>query len=225
MGARPFHRRSIPAHAGKPITGLRCARALWVYPRPRGEALEIPHEVLMQEGLSPPTRGSRRLLVERQRRQGSIPAHAGKPYLRNLLDHIAEVYPRPRGEADGDEHYIGYPPGLSPPTRGSHVEGDGVKESTGSIPAHAGKPHGGPVAEGSAGVYPRPRGEAMRVSKETLIEQGLSPPTRGSPPSGWSHAHTRRSIPAHAGKPHYPRRSYRHDRVYPRPRGEAKHYE
>ena len=53
--------RSIPAHAGKPITSSKIKSNTQVYPRPRGEAAAVEFAAFLGIGLSPPTRGSLRL--------------------------------------------------------------------------------------------------------------------------------------------------------------------
>ena len=50
--------RSIPAHAGEPVTPFTEAGMIEVYPRPRGGASWSASIVIRRCGLSPPTRGS-----------------------------------------------------------------------------------------------------------------------------------------------------------------------
>ncbi len=171
---------SIPAHAGKPIAGDADPRMLRVYPRPRGEAARRVRRKRSRWGLSPPTRGSRRLHRFVQVLAGSIPAHAGKPSCLFLRETEKRVYPRPRGEADRGSPGPPDHRGLSPPTRGSRIADGEVRGAVGSIPAHAGKPGLDIRTVDEAAVYPRPRGEAGLQGIQPLAHPGLSPPTRGS---------------------------------------------
>ena len=88
-----------------------------------------------------------------------------------------------------------------------------------SIPAHAGEPHMRGIGDVHDAVYPRPRGGTTSSPLTARIGCGLSPPTRGNPPSPSANQPPPRSIPAHAGEPRP--RSARDERpsVYPRPRG------
>ena len=71
--------RSIPAHAGEPIDVQLVAGENRVYPRPRG-GTKIPGYAFAHSlGLSPPTRGNRRLQHQLTEFIRSIPAHAGEP--------------------------------------------------------------------------------------------------------------------------------------------------
>ena len=76
---RGVHRGSIPAHAGEPFPACCMSSTPGVYPRPRGGAPLEQVQVQVDWGLSPPTRGSRRLAPQSVQARGSIPAHAGEP--------------------------------------------------------------------------------------------------------------------------------------------------
>ena len=75
--------RSIPAHAGEPCWPRATPRSRTVYPRPRGGAHDKEWNEPPEQGLSPPTRGSRGDSPGREPGDspghGSIPAHAGEP--------------------------------------------------------------------------------------------------------------------------------------------------
>ena len=213
--------RSIPAHAGKPISSSWSRSYMGVYPRPRGEAAAIAREARMEQGLSPPTRGSLGLLLLVRECPRSIPAHAGKPCACGCRRSPGGVYPRPRGEASRRSKSGFTDSGLSPPTRGSPLQAGVGNGQPGSIPAHAGKPTlGAPPPERSR-VYPRPRGEATPLVDGFAACRGLSPPTRGSHPHRGGAGALPRSIPAHAGKPRTEGLHPIQTPVYPRPRGEA----
>ena len=70
---------SIPAHAGEPSHRSTGGFLATVYPRPRGGAPACPPSVLHLHGLSPPTRGSPRVIGAPTQPLRSIPAHAGEP--------------------------------------------------------------------------------------------------------------------------------------------------
>ena len=151
---------SIPAHAGKPRKRVSQPVGASVYPHPRGEAPSGPFWQDGYSGLSPPTRGSRRERCDSAPPTRSIPAHAGKPETDTTVPWELSVYPRPRGEANTTGSMSPFSTGLSPPTRGSRVNEPTDEVEIGSIPAHAGKPHGRSRIATFPAVYPRPRGEA-----------------------------------------------------------------
>ncbi len=192
---------SIPAHAGKPSSLAVLGRDIKVYPRPCGETLTWPPWPTPNQGLSPPMRGNRQCSKQQQQRQGSIPAHAGKPGI-VVVDTTNAA-------------------GLSPPMRGNRGGGDAQGERQGSIPAHAGKPPAGDLCRADTQVYPRPCGETASPGVWTVIGMGLSPPMRGNPVPVVSCPPSGGSIPAHAGKPSANCRSCRPSWVYPRPCGET----
>ena len=79
FGSSSIRSGSIPAHTGEPRdipTRIHVSR---VYPRTHGgTSLEIG-DIRAPPGLSPHTRGNRRLLEIRPECRGSIPAHTGEP--------------------------------------------------------------------------------------------------------------------------------------------------
>ncbi len=110
-------------------------------------------------------------------------------------------------------------PGLSPPTRGNHLDGAAKPTAIGSIPAHAGEPSRPSATILPPAVYPRPRGGTISVNHRGRRGIGLSPPTRGNQTAVGKSTSVGRSIPAHAGEPgRFVRRPTR-IAVYPRPRG------
>ena len=111
--------------------------------------------------------------------------------------------------------------GLPPHTRGSHLAHVELERSPRSTPAHAGKPGPPTAREIPSTVYPRTRGEAANARLRLRGKMGLPPHTRGSRYPSPTSMRTRRSTPAHAGKPRPPSRSGCPPRVYPRTRGEA----
>ena len=151
-------RRSIPAHAGEPASGCRCAWRPTVYPRPRGgTGFGVAH-CDRGYGLSPPTRGNLWKALISFSRRGSIPAHAGEPLEKQAKSGVEKVYPRPRGGTLEEKEEKDLSEGLSPPTRGNLGACLRAVTPVRSIPAHAGEPWTGASSATSKTVYPRPRG-------------------------------------------------------------------
>ena len=192
-------RGSIPAHAGEPCEITRLRFSLRSIPAHAGEPSRDAHgsHQPARPGLSPPTRGSRdRAQCPASCRRGGLP----------------RVYPRPRGGARPSEAgevavatgsipaHAGEPRASAPVTvelRRSipaHAGESSPRLLTDlplprSIPAHAGEPdvprdlaHAGEPEGANRGVYPRPRGGALRNCSRLPRADG--------------------SIPAHAGEPH-----------------------
>ena len=159
--------------------------------------------------------------VAGERREGSIPAGAGKPgdSIAQMVSH--RVYPRGRGEAVKGIWETQDNSGLSPRARGSLALRRLGLVGPGSIPAGAGKPRPGRRSGPRLRVYPRGRGEAAYIKWKDEINAGLSPRARGSPRLAILTTLRAGSIPAGAGKPTHPSPSPHIYRVYPRGRGEA----
>ena len=151
---------SIPAHAGEPRSGRSSTRLAEVYPRPRGGALFSYNSEFAVNGLSPPTRGSRKEKDGGGDMDRSIPAHAGEPRKIGRHETVRRVYPRPRGGAGLPVRDRFRLRGLSPPTRGSLRFEFAHSVLYGSIPAHAGEPSSVIRLATAHRVYPRPRGGA-----------------------------------------------------------------
>ena len=195
--------------------------AIWVYPRPRGGAVDASPISWVFDGLSPPTRGSLDSNPTSMASSRSIPAHAGEPPTTAAWLFRSRVYPRPRGGALVVTQRTRAVIGLSPPTRGSLELDKRGGEDKWSIPAHAGEPSRTRSTHGPLGVYPRPRGGASSQVTLSFSPRGLSPPTRGSQLFPQQYPVSGGSIPAHAGEPSRRHRPSAGPSVYPRPRGGA----
>ena len=90
--------RLIPAHAGKTSTGSRSPSPPGAHPRSRGENQDGPRQPQSVPGSSPLTRGKPREHVKLPRRQGLIPAHAGKTEVHGSWSFLSWAHPRSRGE-------------------------------------------------------------------------------------------------------------------------------
>ena len=213
--------RSIPAWAGKPRQGPTPTGRCRVYPRVGGETARNRHLGEGPAGLSPRGRGNPPCPRPGERRQGSIPAWAGKPHAERLVLHFAEVYPRVGGETVHLAAELVVYQGLSPRGRGNHRAHSDAVHARRSIPAWAGKPTIVPARHFWMTVYPRVGGETEWCGDDLLETVGLSPRGRGNPrtsPSRWT---ARGSIPAWAGKPWRLARIRPTCEVYPRVGGET----
>ena len=213
-------RRSIPAHAGEPfVTRLPRGRAE-VYPRPRGGTKRSHGSCVIEDGLSPPTRGNPRYGGRRPDIGAVYPRPRGGTSARDSSPGSPRaVYPRPRGGTRPDDDRRRQSVGLSPPTRGNRVIPPPLLPYRRSIPAHAGEPRACQSPPSAAAVYPRPRGGTSLAGASSGRPAGLSPPTRGNPRIAPLLRPRRRSIPAHAGEPPRSTKIRRVTKVYPRPRG------
>ena len=133
-------RRSIPAWAGKPLNPPRDLVDRKVYPRVGGETPGFTWYAERPAGLSPRGRGNQKHLHIVPVTPGSIPAWAGKPWVRPAGTRRARVYPRVGGETGPDPRPRCVPPGLSPRGRGNPQGTLPVPIRSRSIPAWAGKP-------------------------------------------------------------------------------------
>ena len=180
-GMRADLTRSIPAHAGEPISDRDRIPVSTVYPRPRGGTAIALTWYGATLGLSPPTRGNHPRRPARRADGGSIPAHAGEPkYIKGFAAPVA-VYPRPRGGTAVNGSLLSLKAGLSPPTRGNLKRARRAPTPARSIPAHAGEPKQRMVVSAIRRVYPRPRGGTRAKGGISHHGYGLSPPTRGNP--------------------------------------------
>ncbi len=112
-------RRFIPAHAGNTKTADRLNQVLAVYPRSRGEHFLHFRIVVVDNGLSPLTRGTHPPMIKISSRHRFIPAHAGNTWFLSGSTSNRSVYPRSRGEHSLDRVGSGRNHGLSPLTRGT----------------------------------------------------------------------------------------------------------
>ena len=131
--------RLIPAHAGKTLLAWGWAARMWAHPRSRGE--NRPHDPRRARGhgSSPLTRGKRPRRSRRQRREGLIPAHAGKTTGTPGSTDGTAAHPRSRGENIQSPSQTVKTSGSSPLTRGKRSDRRRNARYGRLIPAHAGK--------------------------------------------------------------------------------------
>ena len=131
-GSSPLTRGKLVGLLGRRLRGV-------AHPRSRGENSTKDSMIWPAIGSSPLTRGKRRLPGRCHRRNGLIPAHAGKTDLceKALIQHGA--HPRSRGENRPLRKGAHPARGSSPLTRGKRRCPAPSTDTPGLIPAHAGK--------------------------------------------------------------------------------------
>ena len=207
---------SIPAHAGEPISARPFARKGWVYRRACGGIQARLKRSMRISGLSPRMRGNRNRRRPTDPSGGSIPAHAGEPYLDIRRRHNNAVYPRACGGTAIATEYDRVVGGLSPRMRGNLGRASGQVQVDGSIPAHAGEPTRPSSRPCLRWVYPRACGGTRDNTCCLVQPKGLSPRMRGNRRAVVVEDLAHGSIPAHAGEPRDV--AFRRDlqQVYPR---------
>ena len=192
-GSSPLTRGKLVGLLGRRLRGV-------AHPRSRGENSTKDSMIWPAIGSSPLTRGKRRLPGRCHRRNGLIPAHAGKTDLceKALIQHGA--HPRSRGENEDVPRPRLIRLGSSPLTRGKLCSEPRIARCGRLIPAHAGKTPRRVIRD------PRPSGS----SPLTRGKRYPRPLPRARPGL----------IPAHAGKT--PGHAHLHGdrRAHPRSRGE-----
>ena len=153
----PFHVgvRSIPAHAGQPLTNDATVSGNTVYPRACGATPRTLSRIEVANGLSPRMRGNPVGVVHGRGGIGSIPAHAGQPLDISLRMTSRRVYPRACGATEHINVVRRVVEGLSPRMRGNRHLSSRFSQHLGSIPAHAGQPSGLRSSKSIMRVYPR----------------------------------------------------------------------
>ena len=200
LGVRGANRWFIPAHAGK--TAFRRVNDLQqrVHPRSRGENLLRNGNRLVELGASPLTRGKHQADRTRRRKDGLIPAHAGKTQWSPLRMGVAWAHPRSRGENTMRPARQASHRGSSPLTQGKLGTEHGRYRGRGLIPAHAGKTCSSRKCPRPIRAHPRSRGENPHLVTMDEIWKGSSPLTRGKRRVASSLLALAGLIPAHAGK-------------------------
>ena len=152
-------------------------------------------------GLSPRLRGNRPSRCGRGWSRWSIPASAGEPVTVRYAEQSCEVYPRECGGTRRRLRLLEAQGGLSPRVRGNLADLLDSNREQRSIPASAGEPNGGLLADNPDWVYPRECGGTLEASRMVTDIRGLSPRVRGNPEMKFAMFTSARSIPASAGEP------------------------
>ena len=209
-------KRSIPAHAGQPISREPSLMTIRVYPRACGATLTKPIGNPVSHGLSPRMRGNRSAPPDYPNKDRSIPAHAGQPGYDRVVGLHKGVYPRACGATPRIHAYKPTGGGLSPRMRGNPYPTALAIASARSIPAHAGQPLCDSESVQAVRVYPRACGATALRCSYVLQAMGLSPRMRGNQRNYIKAMLDTRSIPAHAGQPRPFRYAPALRPVYPR---------
>ncbi len=179
--AAPKRPWSIPACAGEPVPCRMPSRSVKVYPRVCGGTFTAACAAAHAIGLSPRVRGNPCIVVAAPSASRSIPACAGEPHTRRVVNALKEVYPRVCGGTYGDRTCIWLSLGLSPRVRGNLVQPCQVFAQHGSIPACAGEPFRKTFTASTISVYPRVCGGTPQALKLHMPMSGLSPRVWGNP--------------------------------------------
>ena len=175
------NKRFIPAHAGNTAREKNFSHRYPVHPRPRGEHRALCPQTQYWFGSSPPTRGTPKPPLVNHLINRFIPAHAGNTSRPEYSETPAPVHPRPRGEHGARVYFPPSIAGSSPPTRGTLVSHFLPLFCVRFIPAHAGNTRRIFLFVIVRPVHPRPRGEHLPSFFRKSIDDGSSPPTRGTP--------------------------------------------
>ena len=131
-------------------------------------------------GLSPRGRGNQRERSPHSRRGGSIPAWAGEPPARVVMEPRIRVYPRVGGGTRYKAAVRAAHRGLSPRGRGNQAKPVEPSLNNGSIPAWAGEPQSDDISESLIWLYPRVGGGTALPTVYAVDVTGLSPRGRGN---------------------------------------------
>ena len=172
--------RFIPAGAGNTYFRTDYRRCNTVYPRWRGEHASRADLYISPRGLSPLARGTRAARWRRSLEQRFIPAGAGNTPTVRCVPLFIAVYPRWRGEHGKRRRHEAPEDGLSPLARGTLVVAQQLQPGERVIPAGAGNTPQFRRHFGCQPVYPRWRGEHIRIKSEDVLDIGLSPLARGT---------------------------------------------
>ena len=199
---------------------VRPDQAVRAHPRSRGENLRSCRPGSKRPGSSPLTRGKPHPWNVRQRRQGLIPAHAGKTRSARTQCRPRTAHPRSRGENKRRHRSVTSRSGSSPLTRGKRLAREPRQAQTRLIPAHAGKTQTVYKQISQWSAHPRSRGENLAGRRATSPDLGSSPLTRGKPSLAEVLPQDARLIPAHAGKTACTPTASQRPSAHPRSRGE-----
>ena len=112
-------------------------------------------------------------------------------------------HPRSRGEKVARKSDVDRPMGSPPLTRGKEIGMQGIQQSRGITPAHAGKRTARTTPRPASGDHPRSRGEKRKSDRLTTTTWESPPLTRGKGPSAQYALRMEGITPAHAGKSYF----------------------
>ncbi|RYM92971.1 hypothetical protein PG2011B_1426 [Bifidobacterium animalis subsp. lactis] len=215
------HRRGIiPALAGNIRRPNRGGSCRWDHPRACGEHARRWQQSGLDEGSSPRLRGTSRIMPERRRALGIIPALAGNMRACSSPSPDTGDHPRACGEHLTNPWDPMDASGSSPRLRGTFGGWLDCVVARGIIPALAGNIATAPAASVAARDHPRACGEHAVESNTDAQDVGSSPRLRGTFADDFPIAGRRGIIPALAGNIWMRRQHDPTNRDHPRACGE-----
>ena len=213
--------RTIPALAGRPPFAAEDERVDVHHPRAGGETPLAWRPGVPRRGPSPRWRGDLMVSIHGASPGGTIPALAGRPWIRPVATSTPPDHPRAGGETRGISITHICAPGPSPRWRGDRralVCSQGLRRT---IPALAGRPRRDAGGRSGSGDHPRAGGETLdrEIQQDTGV--GPSPRWRGDRDGRPRNPGRHRTIPALAGRPRPARRARRLRGDHPRAGGET----
>ena len=192
--------RNIPAYAGKTPPRWFPPGCLPEHPRVCGENPPLSPPRRATAGTSPRMRGKRFPTHRQQRKEGNIPAYAGKTNPGHSLWHYGEEHPRVCGENVSSSASVVYATGTSPRMRGKRKIWPGAEAWYGNIPAYAGKTAARTLLARRTKEHPRVCGENRLDGHLNNRVRGTSPRMRGKQGAAAAPPCAAGNIPAYAGK-------------------------
>ena len=194
------HRGLIPACAGKTSSASPRPGAHAAHPRVCGENSQSGRPTKASPGSSPRVRGKRHPRGRHPRRDGLIPACAGKTSAASSTGQPPWAHPRVCGENVWTAVQMPIAAGSSPRVRGKLHPRAGHARRSGLIPACAGKTVLLRPNRSGSGAHPRVCGENAGDEGAGALPGGSSPRVRGKLGAGLRLIWRLRLIPACAGK-------------------------
>ena len=149
----------IPAYAGKTLKIWLQLSKPGAHPRVCGENRRSRNRRSERAGSSPRMRGKPSKGGGDHIHIGLIPAYAGKTFLRKTVQGLSWAHPRVCGENRSDRCGRRRESGSSPRMRGKLRDISELDESSGLIPAYAGKTENIRIEAARRGAHPRVCGE------------------------------------------------------------------
>ena len=151
------------------------------------------------DGLSPLARGTPNIIQGINNYRRFIPAGSGNTQRSQTPEMEIPVYPRWRGEHPMDPTFAVCVTGLSPLARGTPIGAARQQTQARFIPAGAGNTAKEQGIGAILAVYPRWRGEHLKLKLSCRLAFGLSPLARGTHNVATEQMEQQRFIPAGAG--------------------------
>ena len=211
---------SSPRVRGKPVIGQNSPMLLRLIPACAGKTGGDWFNDSLSLGSSPRVRGKPEHVLDTLNQAGLIPACAGKTRSYRAYVDSSAAHPRVCGENQRTRECTLIPRGSSPRVRGKPSSPSSAPESSGLIPACAGKTQLTIQRMPCWRAHPRVCGENAVGSVNVTFKVGSSPRVRGKHISVGALFHLGGLIPACAGKTPGGRRTGGPDPAHPRVCGE-----